>query len=540
MRSLVLVVLALASSVLAQINVPGQVPINRVEPLQHRLAYAGTTGMTVSWNTYEQINEPTVYYGTDSWDLSSYATGTSVTYVTSLTWSNHVKITGLMPNTQYYYVVSNTNCYNCSELTPYTFTTARNAGDYTPYTVAVAVDLGVMGSTGLSTTSKGKITANDSTTIQSLARYMDGFDFLWHPGDIGYADYWLKEQIQKYLTFVPIDKGYEVYNKLLNTFYDEMQPITAQKPYMVGPGNHEANCDNGGTTDPTTNTSYTVDICMEGQRNFTGYRNHFRMPSKESGGLESFWYSFDHGMVHFIQIDTETDLGHGIVGPDEAYGSEGDFDTIGQDAGPFGTTNEQVNWLQKDLASVDRSKTPWIVVSGHRPFYGASHENGVCNECVTAFEPLFLKYNVDLVLAGHVHFYERNAPIKNGTADPNELNNPSAPWYIMNGAAGHYDGLDPIERSPDYIRYVQNSTYGWSKLTFHNCTHLTHQFVVSGNGTVLDTATLYKNHTCSMTASNSSWTNSSSPVTDHNGSTSLTASSALFVVVLATVLMVAM
>ncbi|KAK9384785.1 hypothetical protein V1515DRAFT_541334, partial [Lipomyces mesembrius] len=310
-RSLVLAVLALASSTFAQINVPGQVPINPVEPLQHRLAYAGTTGMTVSWNTYEQISEPTVYYGTNSWDLSSFATGTSVTYVTSLTWSNHVNITGLMPDTQYYYIVSNTNCYNCSELTPYTFTTARSAGDYTPYTVAVAVDLGVMGSTGLSATSKGKISANDSTTIQSLARYMDGFDFFWHPGDIGYADYWLKEQIQKYLTFVPIDKGYEVYNMLLNTFYDEMQPITAQKPYMVGPGNHEANCDNGGTTDPTTNLSYTVDICMEGQRNFTGYRNHFRMPSNESGGLESFWYSFDHGMVHFIQIDTETDLGHG-------------------------------------------------------------------------------------------------------------------------------------------------------------------------------------------------------------------------------------
>ncbi|KAM6493394.1 hypothetical protein JOM56_011528 [Amanita muscaria] len=28
------------------------------------------------------------------------------------------------------------------------------------------------------------------------------------------------------------------------------------------------------------------------------------MPSAESGGLGNFWYSFDHGMVHYIQIDT--------------------------------------------------------------------------------------------------------------------------------------------------------------------------------------------------------------------------------------------
>ena len=52
----------------------------------------------------------------------------------------------------------------------------------------------------------------------------------------------------------------------------------------------KANCDNGGTTDHTKNISYTVDICMPGQTNFTGYQNHFRMPSSESGGTGNFWY----------------------------------------------------------------------------------------------------------------------------------------------------------------------------------------------------------------------------------------------------------
>lgn len=67
-------------------------------------------------------------------------------------------------------------------------------------------------------------------------------------------------------------------------------------------GNHEANCDNGGTG------SYTESICVQGQSNFTGFRNHFRMPSEQSGGVENFWYSWDYGMVHFVQFNTETDV----------------------------------------------------------------------------------------------------------------------------------------------------------------------------------------------------------------------------------------
>jgi hypothetical protein len=123
--------------------------------------------------------------------------------------------------------------------------------------------------------------------------------------------------------------------------------------------------------------------------------------------------------------------------------------------------NAQANWLAADLAAVDRSKTPWIVVAGHRPWYSSG---SVCAACRTAFETVFIEYNVDLVLSGHFHVYERNAPIKNGTADPKELNNPSSPWYITNGAAGHYDGLDsftlPFQSYHRYGLSTNDSIYG--------------------------------------------------------------------------------
>lgn len=318
-------------------------------------------------------------------------------------------------------------------------------------------------------------------------------------GDIAYADYWLKEEIQGFLPNTTIADGYKVYESILNDFYDEMTAVTTSKPYMVGPGNHESNCDNGGTTDAAHNISYNVSICSPGQTNFTGYINHFRMPSKESNGTGNFWYSFNHGMAHYVQLDTETDLGHGFIGNDEIGGSEGDA------SGPFNSImNAQTNWLAADLAAVNRTETPWVIVAGHRPWY-LSHANAsgtICWTCKDVFEPLLIKYGVDLVLSGHSHVYERNAPLANGVIDKNELNNPSAPWYITNGAAGHYDGLDalqvPYQKYQRFGLDTKNGTYGWSKLTFHNCTHLTHDFVASKNGSVLDTATLFKNRTCSV------------------------------------------
>lgn len=138
--------------------------------------------MMVSWNTFTQLANPTVNYGTNPGMLNMVANSTtSLTYNTSRTYNNHVLLSGLKPNTLYYYVVSYTNCANCAYLPTYKFTTARAVADYSPLTMAFVADMGVMGDQGLSTypaplggslNVPGQpltvIGSNASNTIQSL------------------------------------------------------------------------------------------------------------------------------------------------------------------------------------------------------------------------------------------------------------------------------------------------------------------------------------------------------------------------------------
>lgn len=111
---------------------------------------------------------------------------------------------------------------------------------------------------------QGALEPGEQNTMQFLRNSMNELEFLWHPGDIAYADYWLKEEIQYYLPNTTIADGYKVYEQILNGFYEELQPISGNKPYMVGPGNHEADCDNGGTSDKDNDIKYTNSICVPG------------------------------------------------------------------------------------------------------------------------------------------------------------------------------------------------------------------------------------------------------------------------------------
>lgn len=264
---------------------------------------------------------------------------------------------------------------------------------------------------------------------------------------------------------------------------------------MTSPGNHEADC---------TEIPYTSGLCPEGQSNFTDFMHRFEltMPdtftsSSTNTTLQSlasqamslsnapFWYSFEYGMVHVTMIDTETDF------PDAPDGSNG---SAGLDGGPFGSPHQQLNFLAADLASVDRSVTPWLIVAGHRPWYTTGGSSAACTPCQAAFEQLFYDNGVDVGIFGHVHNSQRFLPVYNGTADPNGTNNPTAPMYIIAGGAGNIEGLSAVSDVPSYNAFAYADDYSYSSLKFLNETSLQVDFIRSSTGEVLDSSVLYKSH----------------------------------------------
>ena len=70
---------------------------------------------------------------------------------------------------------------------------------------------------------------------------------------------------------------------------------------------------------------------------------------------------------------------------------------------------EQAAWLEKALAE---SKEDWKICFFHHPLYSSGGRHGSEVDLRTQLEPLFLKYGVQVVFAGHEHFYERLKPQK--------------------------------------------------------------------------------------------------------------------------------
>lgn len=187
----------------------------------------------------------------------------------------------------------------------------------------------------------------------------------------------------------------------------------------------------------------------------------FRMPANGNG---VFWYSFSVGPVHVIMISSEHDPSPGS---------------------PMG------NFLAQDLAAVDKSVTPWVLVGIHRPLVETENYPGdfaMAAGLRTILEPLFLQAGVDVVLSGHYHSMMRSCRMANLSCVPDS----SVPGMIhyTTGAAGA--GLDDVGLIPSsYIEKSIEGKWGYSVMTA-NATHLTLEFHENTDDAILDTVTLSK------------------------------------------------
>jgi hypothetical protein len=196
-----------------------------------------------------------------------------------------------------------------------------------------------------------------------------------------------------------------------------------------------------------------------------------------------FWFSFEYGMAHVVMIDTETDFADAPDGPDGSEGLNG---------GPFGAPDQQLQFFEADLASVDRAVTPWLIVAGHRPWYTTGGTG--CAPCQAAFEGLFYKYGVDLGVFGHVHNSQRFFPVYNGTADAAGMTDPKAPMYIVAGGAGNIEGLSDVGSKPSYTAFAYANDFSYATIRFLDEQNLQVDFYQSSTGNLLDSSKLFKSH----------------------------------------------
>ncbi|KAF9773999.1 hypothetical protein IL306_008072 [Fusarium sp. DS 682] len=562
-------------------------PTNNINVISPSYIPAKRGGTTVGINIHYQTPfglgvAPLVHWGTSPSVLNNLATGSSVTYgrtppcslinvITQCSQFFHnVQIEHIQPGTTYFYQIPAAN--GTTQSTVLSFTTAQDKGNQTQFSIAINNDMGY---------------TNAGGTYKFMNQAMndnDGLAFVWHGGDLNYADDWYSGVIQctdewpvcyngsssrlpnndtnpdYFDTPLPAGgvpgrggpRGGDVgvlYESNWDLWQQWMNNITLKIPYIVLPGNHEA----------------------------TSFQNRFFMAGEKSGGVVNFWHSFDYGLVHFVSIDTETDYAHS---PDKTFiedlekaeeeedckgkdkdlpkckskkddqdsceckainlGDETDFvdeetDLLSgkthplpnmthiTDAGPFGSIHgsikdnkayEQYQWLKKDLARVDRCKTPWVIIMGHRPMYSSKCGN-YHEHLREAFEKLFLKHKVGLYIAGHVHWHERLYPIRNCAVDNDSIIDTNTytvnPVYSMvhliNGAAGNIESHSTTNTTKPEITAVRDLiSFGFSKLTVHNATTLSWKFIQGQDGLVGDALTVLKDPslTCEGYSSSSS------------------------------------
>jgi 3',5'-cyclic AMP phosphodiesterase CpdA len=92
------------------------------------------------------------------------------------------------------------------------------------------------------------------------------------------------------------------------------------------------------------------------------------------------YYSFKKGNVHFFALDSN------YMDP------------------------KQIDWLQKELQNAGNSD--WKICFFHHPLYSSARKHGPATDLRLLLEPIFQKYGVNVVFAGHEHVYERVKPQK--------------------------------------------------------------------------------------------------------------------------------
>jgi hypothetical protein len=319
-----------------------------------------TGEVVVSWVTPTSVSNPTVIVGTaaDGWGRRIAAETRTYTDSNNAieTITQHARIDGLRPDTDYVYQIVSDGEEQLSSA----FRTAP-AG-------RVPFRFTSVGDIACGDTAYSKASLNAVATAASIEQ----FDPVVHlvNGDLSYAN------------------SNQLYQpQVWEEYFDNTQLSAANRPWMPTLGNHENEPGNG-------------------PQGYLSYQTRFTLPRNHSGDdFEGNWYKFQVASVLFVMLDNNDVCYQVDTG---TYLSSGDNQILtGYSDGA------QERWLERTLSEASRdTSVDWIVVVMHQPAMSTSDAEGSDLGIRQSWMPLFYKYGVDFVLAGHDHDYERSYVVK--------------------------------------------------------------------------------------------------------------------------------
>lgn len=139
-----------------------------------------------------------------------------------------------------------------------------------------------------------------------------------------------------------------------------------------------------------------------------------------SNGNRDYYYTFSYGVAQFFIIDSDRSLDKG---------------------------SEQYNRIEADLM---KSKSPWKIAVYHHPPYSSDLDDyGDTRKGKSVygerdqddFVRLMEKYNMNVVINGHIHSYERTFPLRENKIDMEK----GITYLVMGGAGGGLEQFAPTK-----------------------------------------------------------------------------------------------
>ncbi|MGH7896728.1 MAG: metallophosphoesterase, partial [Candidatus Binatia bacterium] len=251
-----------------------------------------------------------------------------------------------------------------------------------------------------------------SATAATMTGLVSDLDpaFHFHVGDLCYAH-----------TVIGLGIAGPTDQAVWDLWFAQISTVAASRPWMTAVGNHE----------------------MEpgyGELGYGGYLSRFTLPEAGPSGAPTV-YAFRYGNVALIALDAN----------DASY-------EIPKNRCYLGSTQDE--WLRSTLASLRADPAiDFIVVGFHHCAYCTNFLHGSDGGVRDRWGTLFDEFNVDLVINGHNHCYERTHPVRDG-AQTRDVAHGGALEPVSDGttyvtAGGGGSTIYPLSLSPaSYVSVV--------------------------------------------------------------------------------------